>query len=122
LVENNKLDSWPLAKGPRSKIGKSRLNLHGTTIAHWLFQLMSIEKLINLKKIHFNKQNIPNYSVFSFPIFFDLEEIAFETFNISTYIISLGGRPFHPSVLSSVHPSSSSPKNKMMEEEEEDDE
>jgi hypothetical protein len=36
----------------------------------------------------------------------------------STYIISLGGRPFHPSVPSSVHPSSSSRKKKMMEEEE----
>jgi hypothetical protein len=30
----------------------------------------------------------------------------------------LGGRPFHPSVPSSVHPSSSSRKKKMMEEEE----
>jgi hypothetical protein len=34
----------------------------------------------------------------------------------------LGGRPFHPSVLSSIHPSSSSRKKKMMEGEEEDDE
>ncbi len=33
----------------------------------------------------------------------------------------LGGRPFHPSVLSSIHPSSSSRKKKMMEEEEEED-
>jgi hypothetical protein len=31
-----------------------------------------------------------------------------------TAIISLGGRPFHPSVLSSIHPSSSSRKKKMM--------
>jgi hypothetical protein len=31
----------------------------------------------------------------------------------------LGGRPFHPSVPSSIHPSSSSRKKKMMEEEEE---
>jgi hypothetical protein len=45
---------------------------------------------------------------------------------ISLYIISLvlsgcdgGGRLFHPSVLSSIHPSSSSWKKKMMEEEEE---
>jgi hypothetical protein len=45
---------------------------------------------------------------------------------ISLYIISLvlsgcdgGGRPFHPSVPSSIHPSSSSRKKKMMEEEEE---
>jgi hypothetical protein len=44
----------------------------------------------------------------------------------STYIISLvlsgcdgRGCPFHPSVLSSIHPSSSSRKKKMMEEEEE---
>jgi hypothetical protein len=43
---------------------------------------------------------------------------------ISLYIISLvlsgcdgGGRLFHPSVLSSIHPSSSSWKKKMMEEE-----
>jgi hypothetical protein len=33
----------------------------------------------------------------------------------------LFGRPFHPSVPSSIHPSSSSRKKKMMEEEEEDD-
>jgi hypothetical protein len=32
----------------------------------------------------------------------------------------LGGRPFHPSVSSSIHPTCSSRKNKMMEEEEED--
>jgi len=38
--------------------------------------------------------------------------------HLSTYIISLGGRPFHPSVPSSVHPSSLSRK-KIMEEEEE---
>jgi hypothetical protein len=31
----------------------------------------------------------------------------------------LGGRPFHPSVPSSIHPSFSSRKKKMMEEEEE---
>jgi hypothetical protein len=44
----------------------------------------------------------------------------------STYIISLvlsgcdsGGRPFHPSVPSSIHPSSSSRKKEMTEEEEE---
>jgi hypothetical protein len=41
--------------------------------------------------------------------------------SLSTYIISLGGRPFHPSVPSSVHPSSSSRKKKMMEREEDDD-
>jgi len=35
--------------------------------------------------------------------------------------LSGGGRPFHPSVPSSIHPSSSSRKKKMMEEEEEDD-
>jgi hypothetical protein len=34
----------------------------------------------------------------------------------------LGGRPSHPSVPSSIHPSFSSWKKKMMEEEEEDDE
>jgi hypothetical protein len=39
---------------------------------------------------------------------------------LSTYIISLGGCPFHPSVPSSIHPSSSSWKKKMMEEEDED--
>jgi hypothetical protein len=37
-----------------------------------------------------------------------------EECNKSTYIISLGGRPFHPSVPSSIHPSSSSPKKKTM--------
>ncbi len=36
--------------------------------------------------------------------------------------LSSGGRPFHPSVLSSIHPSSSSRKKKMMEEEDDDDE
>jgi hypothetical protein len=36
--------------------------------------------------------------------------------------LSGGGRLFHPSVLSSIHPSSSSLKKKMMEEEEEEDE
>jgi hypothetical protein len=36
--------------------------------------------------------------------------------------LSDGGRPFHPSILSSIHPSSSSRKKKMMEEEENDDE
>jgi hypothetical protein len=36
--------------------------------------------------------------------------------------LSSGGRPFHPSVPSSIHLSSSSWKKKMMEEEEEDDE
>jgi hypothetical protein len=36
--------------------------------------------------------------------------------------LSGGGRPFHPSVPSSIHPSSSSRKKKMMEEEEEEDE
>jgi hypothetical protein len=38
----------------------------------------------------------------------------FQTMESSTYIISLGGRPFHPSISSSVHPSSSSRKKKMM--------
>jgi hypothetical protein len=38
----------------------------------------------------------------------------------STYIISLGGRPFHPSVPSSIHPTSSSWKKKMTKEKEED--
>ncbi len=47
--------------------------------------------------------------------------IVFPSKVISTYIISLGGRPFHPSVPSSVHPSSSSRKKKMMEREEDDD-
>jgi hypothetical protein len=47
-----------------------------------------------------------------------------DTFHIlSLYIISLVlsccGRPFHPSVPSSIHPSSSSRKKKMTEEEEE---
>jgi hypothetical protein len=32
--------------------------------------------------IHFNKWNILKYSLFSFTIFFDLEEIIFENFNI----------------------------------------
>jgi hypothetical protein len=34
-------------------------------------------------KIHFNKWNIPKYSLLSFTIFFDLEEMIFENFNIS---------------------------------------
>jgi hypothetical protein len=33
--------------------------------------------------MHFNKWNIPEYSWFSFTIFFDFEEIIFENFNIS---------------------------------------
>jgi len=32
---------------------------------------------------HFNKWNIPKYSLLSFPIFFDLEKITCENFNIS---------------------------------------
>jgi hypothetical protein len=52
-----------------------------------------------------------------------LQECHFKRFCSSSYIISLvlsgGGRPFHPSVPSSIHPSSSSRKKKMMEEEEE---
>jgi len=34
-------------------------------------------------KNHFNKWNILKYSQLSFTIFFDLEEIIFENFNIS---------------------------------------
>jgi hypothetical protein len=34
-------------------------------------------------KIHFNKWNILKYSLLSFTIFFDLEEIIFENFKIS---------------------------------------
>jgi hypothetical protein len=34
-------------------------------------------------KNHFNKWNIPKYSILSFTIFFDLEEILFENFKIS---------------------------------------
>jgi hypothetical protein len=33
--------------------------------------------------MHFNKWNIPKYALLSFTIFFDLEEIIFENFNIS---------------------------------------
>jgi hypothetical protein len=33
-------------------------------------------------KIHFNKRNIPKYSLLSVTIFFDLGEIIFENFNI----------------------------------------
>jgi hypothetical protein len=64
------------------------------------------------------------------PIFVtNLTIIPLITTFISSYIISLvlsacGGRPFHPSVPSSVlsfiHPSSSSWKKKMMEEEKDD--
>ncbi len=32
--------------------------------------------------MHFNKWNIPKYSLLSFTIFFDLEKIKFENFNI----------------------------------------
>jgi len=33
--------------------------------------------------MHFNRYNIPEYSWFSFTIFFDFEEIIFLNFNIS---------------------------------------
>jgi hypothetical protein len=41
-----------------------------------------------------------------------------ESIQVGIYLYLLGGRPFHPSVSSSIHPSSSSRKKKMMEEEE----
>jgi hypothetical protein len=44
----------------------------------------------------------------------NLGEVTFA----SRHLVS-GGRPFHPSIPSSIHPSSSSQKKKKMEEEEE---
>jgi hypothetical protein len=32
LDESHKLDPWPLKEGPQPKIGKLRLNLHGTIL------------------------------------------------------------------------------------------
>jgi len=32
LDESHKLNPWPLDESPRPKIGKSRLNLHGTIL------------------------------------------------------------------------------------------
>ncbi len=43
-----------------------------------------VRRIINLfRNIHFNKWNILIYSLFSFKIFFDLEEIKIENLNIS---------------------------------------
>ncbi len=43
-----------------------------------------VRRIINyFWNIHFNKWNILKYSLFSFTIFFDLEEIKIENFNIS---------------------------------------
>jgi hypothetical protein len=53
-----------------------------TTVISWPFQHMSVKWLINFEIFNFNKWNIPQYSLFSFTTFSDLEEIIFESFNI----------------------------------------
>ncbi len=53
-----------------------------TTVISGPFQHMSVKWLINFEIFNFNKWNIPQYSLFSFTTFFDLEEIIFESFNI----------------------------------------
>ncbi len=54
-----------------------------------------------------------------FTCFCDLYNHIDAIFIYNILSLSGGGRPFHPSVPSSIHPSSSSPKKKMEEEEEE---
>jgi hypothetical protein len=62
------------------------LKLNQNTIVPWPFQHMSVEWIINFE-IFISKRNILKYSLFSFTIFFDLEKINFQNFNISEYDI-----------------------------------
>jgi len=107
-VKSFKLVPRPLNEGPRPESGKLMLNVHGT----YFGRKINWFRPKNSAKRRGPDLGNPKYGY------------------LSSYIISLvlsgcdgGGRPFHPSVPSSVpasiHPSSSSRKKKMTEEEEE---
>jgi hypothetical protein len=53
-----------------------------TIIVPWPFQQCVCWISNQFWKNHFNKWNIPKYSLLTFTIFFDLEKIKFENFNI----------------------------------------
>jgi len=59
-----------------------RIVLYRNTLAISTTHVHRINKLINFEKFISTNGNIPKYSLFSFMMSFDLEQIIFEIFNI----------------------------------------
>jgi hypothetical protein len=69
--------SFGIIDKKKKKVHKERI-----IVVPWPFQHMFVKQLINFETFISTNEIISKYSLFSFAIFFYLEEIIFENFNI----------------------------------------